>query len=50
MSWVSTKSIKKEVRQGGFKSIVHIYADDLPIEESTDEIDQIIWYPKIHEI
>ena len=50
MSWVSTKSIKKEVRQGGFKSIVHIYADDLPIEECTDEIDHIIWYPIIHDI
>ena len=50
MSWVSTKSIRKEVCQGGLRSIVHIYAHDLPIEESTDEIDHIIWYPEIHDI
>ena len=50
MSWVSTKSIRKEVCQGGLRSIVHIYAHDLPIEESTDEINYILWCPIIDDI
>tara|TARA_Y100001963_G_scaffold55151_1_gene77101 strand:+ start:934 stop:1161 length:228 start_codon:yes stop_codon:yes gene_type:complete len=51
MAWSKgKKSISKEVHQGGLRSIINIYADDLPIKESTDEIEHILWYPIIDDI
>tara|TARA_Y100001934_G_C11667267_1_gene457245 strand:- start:136 stop:363 length:228 start_codon:yes stop_codon:yes gene_type:complete len=51
MGWVKTKAIRKEVRYGGYRSVVDISAHiESALKESTDEIEHILWYPIIDDI